>query len=383
MPSARKDTNRRKKLSGSMPGSFFVLGMALVGWSSPAEAWYDHTSLTPWIVRAIETEYFRDPNHPYSRLHAQGPRKPETYETMNEYRNLADLLLLNPQGKLKSVGARTVTELLTLSPDDPDHGMDHDLPDSADPQNERRFMGGHQAPSSQGFRHMYFAGFEWTKPLSTFQVPTHPIGQAIDRFNLLANEARARVRTGDVWWGLRIAGWALHYLQDLTQPFHTNQVPNLKMLPFSALLQWPPSAAWENLKRESTRTIENYHWAYEGYVRESLILKERSPFDRCLTGRSSTLLVSSPSELIEEVVRGSRSRSARMGSALMGVAGTHLKDPEFHLSRKKGTLDYAAMRTDPAREESRRELHEVTCESLALAKAGSLWLLKWIFHPGA
>jgi hypothetical protein len=64
-----------------------------------------------------------------------------------------------------------INDMMTSSIiDEPDHGMDQDLPESEDPHHYRRWMGGDTGPTSQGFRHMYFPGFDIWSPLKTFQV---------------------------------------------------------------------------------------------------------------------------------------------------------------------------------------------------------------------
>jgi len=166
--------------------------------SSSAHAWYDHTVVMQWVQPRLEAEA----PIPFSW---NGPI-PNEGSPENRYVEIASLLLLQKAAKLESAKAKTYSELLRLSVEDPDHGIDRDLPDSADPNDDRKFMGGTKGASSQGFRHMYWPGWDLKRPITTFQYPPHALGQSPDRIELLANEARERLRKGDTVWGLRTLG---------------------------------------------------------------------------------------------------------------------------------------------------------------------------------
>ncbi|TGN19020.1 hypothetical protein [Leptospira idonii] len=76
-----------------------------------------------------------------------------------------------------------------------------------------------QAPFHMGFFHeskMIFA-------LAGFLKRTYP-EYRIHQFTKLSQYA---FQTGHPYWGHRFAGWALHYLQDLTQPYHSSVLPRV------------------------------------------------------------------------------------------------------------------------------------------------------------
>lgn len=238
-------------------------------------------------------------------------------------------------------------------------------------------MGGTEGPASQGFRHMYFGGWRWSRPIASFQIPARAMGQAPDRIELLANEAKKLLQSGDLIWGLRILAWSMHYAQDLTQPFHTVQVPILKMVSWKSLLQWPPEAGFEALVKDTTRTIGNYHRAFEIYVRTDLEKKENSVFQNCLTEKSATLLYTSPQDLAMGLVQLSESRAQAVGQATYDYFGKTLMNPEVDLVKNPEKFEIP---TGPNAEKNRKKLNELTCESLKLAKSSTLWLLSWAFH---
>lgn len=344
----------------------------LVLGARPAQAWYDHVIVMKWVQTRLETEVPFPKGSWETRLPSGSPK------VRNEYPEIASLLLLQPKAELESTAAKSYRELLRLSVEDPDHGMDRDLPDSADPNDDRKFMGGLKGTGSQGFRHMYWPGWNWKRPIATFQIPTHALGQSPDRIELLANEARERIRKGDTVWGLRILGWTLHYLQDLTQPFHAVQFPSLKMIPLGAIFTWPPSQIFPNLVRETTRVVMNYHWAYEGYVRHAL-LASTSPFKDCFATSGGSFLVNSPRDLALEVIDRSIKRAPTVGSSLMEFVGTHLKAREITVPLDVKVVDNEDLLTNPKREPARLRLNAETCESLRLTTDASIWMARWVF----
>lgn len=344
-----------------------------------AEAWYDHTVVMDRILPRLENEVTLP-----SALKWDAPVEPDPYGVSGRFVEIAGILLLQTESELKSAEASTPREYFRLAPEDPDHGLDRNLPDSADPSNDRRFMGGATGSSSQGFRHMFWPGWDWRKPISTFQIPSRALGQAPDRIDLLANEARNRIRNGDYDWGLRILGWALHYIQDLTQPFHSVQIPALSMVPWSAALRWPPTSAFDHLVAEGTRTITNYHWAYEGYVRHALVAtdsagKDLSPFGECFRESGGSILVANPRELALELIHRSIGRASQTGNELMDFIGPGLMAPGVKVPIDPAQVDVAELLSNSKRAAPREKLNRTTCESLRLATDASVWLVKWAF----
>lgn len=304
---------------------------------------------------------------------------------------IADLKL-NPRTQLPPWVEGGCDPAATLSPrevlagtatDEPDMGMDQNLDESADPLNERKFMGGLEGVTSQGFRHMYFGGWKLTFPIRTFQIPTHPIGQAAERTQAIAVKARELLQNGQPLWGYRLLGWAMHFVQDLAQPFHSVQIPHLGMVPWATLWSWPPEKAFGELVKQTTRTISNYHFAYEGYVLHQIKLGEESPFAECVSNaREHSKLQfdpshQSPRELALQVSKGSIRIAPEMGRGVIGLFGNRLKKPQYDLPKNQGTVRYADLAIDPTLDKERKRLHRVTCEALANGAMASRYLLDW------
>jgi len=367
----------RRAFSFSGPSTIPLLIATLVGGhASVARAWYDHATLMDHVQKRLEAEFPRPGDFDWTTLLPVEPNGPQFH-----YYDLAALLLLQSRAAndLPSRHAKTLHDLLRLGAEDPDHGMDADLPDSADPSNDRFFMGGTKGQSSQSFRHEYWAGWNLRKPLATLQYPTRSLGQAPDRVELLANEARDRLRKGETAWAGRILGWTIHYLQDLAQPFHAAQIPTLEMIPWSAIFAWPPTVAFDSLQRETSRVVTNYHWAYEGYVRRALLEGDTSPFRECFTKSGGSLLVNSPRDLALEIANQSVSRARETGEAIFAFAGAQLKEPGVRIPLNPAQVDVDDLLKNPARAHERDRLNSITCESLRLATDATVWITRWVF----
>lgn len=84
------------------------------------------------------------------------------------------------------------------------------------------------------------------------------------RIHLYRSLAAYALRTGHPYWGWRFAGWALHYVQDLTQPYHANVLPGVgtaRMLWINAL----DIAGFHAPKDRAIRLVSNRHLALENY----------------------------------------------------------------------------------------------------------------------
>ncbi|HCM39540.1 MAG: hypothetical protein A2Z97_07505 [Bdellovibrionales bacterium GWB1_52_6] len=281
--------------------------------------------------------------------------------------------------------------LMHLGPalDEPDGGMDRDLPASADPENERKWMGGTEGFSSQGFRHMYFGGWKFTNPVATFQIPFKALGQAPNRVQETAREARELFKNKEFLSAVRKLGWSLHYLEDLAQPFHSTQLVHWKMAKWSALAHWPISDAMSHFIDETTRTISNYHLAMEGYVEHVLrqpgIFAE-SPLNKALQDPESFASVRfdsklQPKALALELARASVALAPELGEAEMAFFGEQYLEPAFDLRKDLGIPDYQAYATRPDLAGSRARFEKVIAKALANGVLASRALVEWTLHP--
>jgi hypothetical protein len=276
---------------------------------------------------------------------------------------LANELQINPEKiPMQKPGKVSVKDFVQgTSIDEPDHGMDQDLPDSADPKNDRAWMGGKIGPTSQGFRHMFFQGLEWGSPIKTLQIPTRAIGQAPERILKLHAISKKFFEEKNIFWGLRTLLWELHLIQDLHQPFHVMQVPYIKMLPWKEL--------FSKFVARSTQVIANFHYAYEGLVNESIQEGKLSALAECVELKAQPTFPAMNETIIREVIRSSRDKAHDIGVPLYQLWNAELKDPVMDLPEGMGALDYYSYLHASSEEEDQKEkithiqsLLKTTCE---------------------
>jgi hypothetical protein len=339
----------------------------------------------PWATAALPSQ-LRD------RLASAKYPAPCPPEDERRYQELAKKLELNPvlPAKLPPTAAEhcvkgTQVSLLEIMHgpfvDDPDAGLDKELPEHLDPHGDRKWMGGESGTGSQGFRHQYFSGWKLPAPLDSIQFPFRELGQARERALVIGTEAKRMIQAGDAVWGTRVLMWALHYIQDLSQPFHADQIPSFKMLPWGRLFTWPPQAGWKALVEGTTHSITNYHWAYEGYVLQRLEQGKDSPFVDCLAkpDLEKQIKSGSPFDVAARVAIASEGISSIVGASNVRFFGKQLKTPEVDLSKFVGTPDYASMAMRPELSRERQALEVLTCQALMHASWGTRRLIEWAF----
>jgi hypothetical protein len=164
-------------------------------------------------------------------------------------------------------------EILVSASEEPDHGLDLGL--WQDNQTwYGRVMGFGKQPfgnptlsySSQAPFHMgYFheaSILYWGAPWLSRCYPEY----RIYTFLSLARFALAR---GHNYWGYRFLGWALHYLQDLSQPYHATLAPGISL----AELVWTNVLEIIGVDKQAAdlrQLLTNRHLALENFQFESI-----------------------------------------------------------------------------------------------------------------
>lgn len=212
------------------------------------------------------------PNAPFALYFQPDPRKPRPDGTPLPHAavntlpmNAGVALSYFPLKAGDSVDALTV---LATASEEPDAGLDINLwADS--PSEWGKLMGFGAQPfgnpslpySTQAPFHM---GFYHESPLiykaAEFVRHTFPL----QRHHQMATLAVLAFRTGHPYWGWRFTGIALHYLQDLTQPFHASLSPGnsslsligINVLAMAGLPKW---------KEDMVILLSNRHLVLEYY----------------------------------------------------------------------------------------------------------------------
>ncbi|MDH7503198.1 MAG: hypothetical protein QHJ82_10890 [Verrucomicrobiota bacterium] len=120
---------------------------------------------------------------------------------------------------------------------------------------------GSQAPFHMGFYHerrivYFFAGFV---------KESYPEC----RVHLCKTLSRFAFETGHSYWGWRFAGWGLHYIGDLCQPYHSTVLPDVSTLR-AIWVGGLSSIGIEKPKAKMIQLVSNRHLAFEKFAQIEL-----------------------------------------------------------------------------------------------------------------
>lgn len=162
----------------------------------------------------------------------------------------------------------SAAEVLATASAEPDYGLDLNLfADNGSEQGRAYGFGKQpfgnsaldyatQAPFHMAFNHesrlLYAA--------ASFLRRTHPE----ERVALFLALARQALASGHPYWGWRFAGWALHYVQDLTQPYHARVVPGVGTTRLIAT-NLAAMAGYERPKNDAITLVSNRHTVLEAW----------------------------------------------------------------------------------------------------------------------
>jgi hypothetical protein len=157
----------------------------------------------------------------------------------------------------QAVDARQV---VWTASDEPDWGFDHELwPFTEYGYGEQPF-GKPTGESSKAPFHMQFAH---ENILVRKAAPELLDGMVVERMELFARLAKTAFATGHPYWGYRFAGWAIHYGEDLCQPYHAKALPSAG---FWYYVKFVFSFRKAEMKKEATQIAANRHFLYEDFV---------------------------------------------------------------------------------------------------------------------
>ena len=157
---------------------------------------------------------------------------PYTYEDIDQDKYNPKFVIKYVEGE---IGRKTnASDILINYSDEPDWDLDTNL-------KLNRLQG--LTGGSQGYRHMYFSVFAGLLKA----------GDAPKRASHFFEMSKIAFGKGDNYWGFRFAARAVHYLEDLSQPYHAYPVP-LRVL-FKKFF---------NIKK-ITILATNAHYGYEDF----------------------------------------------------------------------------------------------------------------------
>ena len=175
---------------------------------------------------------------------------------------------------LKAGDQVSALTVLATATDEPDYGMDINLWEDSpsdwggsfgfgpQPFGNPALSYASQAPFHMGFMHesrlLYLA--------APFIKRTYPLLRA-HQFATLSSLA---FRTRHAYWGWRFAGLSLHYLQDLTQPYHASLAPGESSVRLIGA-QTLSMAGMPGMKKDMVVLLSNRHLVLEKYQTEMLL----------------------------------------------------------------------------------------------------------------
>lgn len=165
-------------------------------------------------------------------------------------------------------------DVIATAANEPDYGLDLGLyADNPTTYGPRMGLGrqpygnaaldyGSQAPFHMAFHHerqlVYLAVGDLRRTMTDARIAL---------FSALARHA---FDSGHAYWGWRFAGWALHYVQDLTQPYHATALPGVG-LPRLLLVNIAALLGFEGPKNRVIALVSNRHLVLETYQHKRML----------------------------------------------------------------------------------------------------------------
>jgi hypothetical protein len=163
----------------------------------------------------------------------------------------------DPLAEGESVEARRV---VWTASDEPDWGFDHELWPFPEYGYGKQPYGKPTGESSKAPFHIQFAHENFLVRKAAAELLD---GMVVERMELFARLSKTAFETGHPYWGYRFAGWAIHYGEDLGQPYHAKALPSAG---FWYYLKFVFSFRKAEMKKEATQLAANRHFVYEDFV---------------------------------------------------------------------------------------------------------------------
>lgn len=158
----------------------------------------------------------------------------------------------------------SVRSILTTYSDEPDWEIDYDLWKYPQYGYGTKPYGKVNDDTSGAAFHMQFAHEGWI--IRKF-VPTIGDGLVVDRLELFLRLSRYAFASNHPYWGNRFAAWAIHYIQDMAQPYHAKAVPSESLWYY---FKFGISSDKAKFVSDTTQLLGNRHYLYEDYIRGML-----------------------------------------------------------------------------------------------------------------
>jgi hypothetical protein len=241
---------------------------------------------------------------------------------------------------------------LASSSDEPDFGVDINCWEDSPSEWGKRYRFGKlpfgnpaldfstQAPFHMGFYHQSSLIYR----AAPFVGRTYPFLR-VQQFFMLS---RLAFRTNHAYWGWRFAGMAMHYVQDLTQPYHASLLPGVSTFRMIAA-NLADIVGWKAPKAAMVVLASNRHLAFERY--EALLIHRntaaggKSPLIEELqaTARDGVYPKWSDSYLRDVVTQEAFDFGEKLSAALLAAfPPKYVSDPSYDFGASGGSSEMIA-----------------------------------------
>ena len=176
------------------------------------------------------------------------------------------------------------------------------------------------------------------------------------RIHLWQSLAIYALKTGHPYWGWRFAGWALHYIEDLTQPYHTTVLPGVSV-PRMLWINTLDILGWHEPKQQAITLVSNRHLALENYeyhrLRDAYVRHDAD--DALIRALEDTSTDAGRASFTDDTARKVISRES---NALAGATDAvlerslppkYVSDPKYVVGETEPGLDlYAVVNQSPS-----------------------------------
>jgi hypothetical protein len=260
--------------------------------------------------------------------------------------------------------AMSVLEILCTYSDEPDWGMDQGLFSIPTYNYGSPPLGQSKGEISQSFFHTNFL-HENIVLLKLF--PQIRVNFMEHRIRLFAALSKLAFDVKVDYWGWRFLAWAMHYLQDITQPYHARVCPLPIRFVLALLLK---EMSLQDAVRKNMSIVVNHHNVYEKFV-HYVLNKSHEPISAdCLlqalaTGKKT--FSGCVASVLYEASATPAQLAPQVDMALRrAIASPHLDDPGYGLDSGDAECDMGAVthRVTRDRPDALRRLLHFTCDSL-------------------
>lgn len=308
--------------------------------SSPALAWsgFTHGMIAAESLREVAHDWGLNQTITITPFQQFLQKFSKEFPAIKTREDFARWLQINPDSHFdqpsrqeRKRATTTPFEILERYSRRADDGRDQVLPYD---KYEQFWFGSGEKTTSQAFRHMEKPSFDFFHPLNTFGFPLGRLGQATQRAQIYFDLAVRAYRLGEPYWGWNFLGIGLHYIEDLSQPYHAAQLlPPFFIKGTEAYWRWGIKQNWGWIKTV-THVVANLHHFFEGYVDHfvssetelGLLWKQR------LRGKETLQQILSIQDLAQQVRNYSNQYAMESVQASLLLTGKNLLGPKtYHI----------------------------------------------------